>query len=179
MVFFGYKIGLVYSDFFLTPLNVIEVYLKFCVDFCNLVDAGFQGPSFTWRRSNFKERLDRAFINQRWNFSFEEMGVVHLPMYNSDHSHLWIRAGFDLVQFTQLKPFKFLSAWLSHESFPDLVRSNWDCSRSWANNVSGFSKAARIWNRDVFGYIHKKKNRLFNRLHGIHRSLLNGFNPFL
>lgn len=45
--------------------------------------------------------------------------------------------------------------------------------------MSGFSKVARIWNHDIFGFIHKKKKRLLNRLHGIHRTLSDGSNPFL
>lgn len=37
-----------------------------CVEFCNLLDAGFQGPPYTWRRSNLRERLDRVLVNQQW-----------------------------------------------------------------------------------------------------------------
>ena len=29
-----------------------------------------------------------------------------------------------------------------------------------------------MWNHEVFGYIHKKKSHLLNRLHGIHKGFL-------
>ena len=45
--------------------NVHRSYSQFkeCVDFFNLIDIGFQGPFFTGRHSNLKERLDRGLVN--------------------------------------------------------------------------------------------------------------------
>lgn len=71
-----------------------------------------------------KERLDRALVNQVWLHKFEEIGVVHLPMFNSDHNPLWVRFDTDLINLSKPKPFKFLSAWLGHDSFADLVMQN-------------------------------------------------------
>ena len=90
-----------------------------CIEDYNLLDAGFQGPFFTWKRDNLRERLDRVLMNHN---TFIELGVVHLPMFKSDHSPLWVRFGSNLVNLSKPKPFKFLSAWLGHASFVDLVK---------------------------------------------------------
>ena len=67
----------------------------FCesIESCHLMDARLQGSPFTWRRSNLRERLDHVLVNQHWYNEFVEIGVVHLPMFNSDHCPLWFRSG--------------------------------------------------------------------------------------
>ncbi|XP_031091106.1 uncharacterized protein LOC115996077 [Ipomoea triloba] len=60
-----------------------------------LVDLGFEGPKFTWRRgentSHYKAaRLDRAFGNEDWKLSFPNTKIEHLPIINSDHAPLLI-----------------------------------------------------------------------------------------
>lgn len=37
-----------------------------CIFYCNLLDLGYMGPSFTWRSGNLRERLDRALCNSQW-----------------------------------------------------------------------------------------------------------------
>ena len=73
-----------------------------------------------------RERLDKVLVNQAWHNTFIELGVVHLPMFNFDHSPLWVRSGSNLVNLSKPKPFKFLSAWLGHVGFVDLVKQNWN-----------------------------------------------------
>ena len=48
-----------------------------------------------------------------------------------------------------------------------MVRLNWSAARDWKGNISEFTKAATVWNREVFGHIQRKKNRTLRRLHGI------------
>ena len=59
------------------------------------------------------------------------------------------------------------------------MQQNWNRLRLWEDNVTEFSNAARVWNRDIFSFIHKKNKRLLNKLHGIHRALSDGSNLFL
>ena len=37
-----------------------------CVQNCELKDLGFQGPSYTWKHGQVRERLDRALCNNQW-----------------------------------------------------------------------------------------------------------------
>ena len=52
-----------------------------------------------------KERLDRMLINKDQLFSFQDVGVVHLPMFGFDHNPLWIRSGSCRQVSRQPKPF--------------------------------------------------------------------------
>ena len=124
-----------------------------CIEFCDFQDPGYQGPSFTWRRNSLRERLDRVLVNKEWLLHFSDMGVVHLPMFSSEHSPIWVRAGSMLRSSNKSKHFKFMAAWLGHASFGDLVRDIWNNGDSWDVNVTAFAQAAIYWNKNVFGHI--------------------------
>ena len=149
-----------------------------CITYYNVIDGGFNGPFYTWKRNALRERLDRALMNQEWALHFQDFGVVHLPTFNSNHCPLWLRAG-DIFVSRNTKPFRFLAAWLNHNDFKPMVEDCWNQDVDWNVNVSNFTQSASIWNRDVFGFIQKRKKGLMNRLHGIHLSLSHGSNPFL
>lgn len=76
-------------------------------------------------------------------------------------------------------PFRFLAAWLTHSDFGGLVKDKWDRKGSWGANITSLIEAIKIWNKNVFGNITYRKYCLLNRLHGISRSLQNGWNPYL
>ena len=61
----------------------------------------------------------------------------------------------------------------------NLVRDSWHVEDNWLVNVDSFLEKAKVWNRDVFDDILKRKNRLLNRLEGINSKLQMGGNPFL
>ena len=65
------------------------------IDKNGLIDLNFSGNPYTWsnRReglANVKERLDRAFANERWRFMFPRAVVQHVPASSSDHSPIII-----------------------------------------------------------------------------------------
>ena len=68
-----------------------------------LIDLGFSGPQFTWARGRNPKsrqcaRLDRGLCNDQWRMRFQEAGVRHLLMHESDHCPLLIAPnGFVLV----------------------------------------------------------------------------------
>lgn len=55
-----------------------------------LVDLGFSGPKFTWRRGTQFARLDRALANTAYLSAFPNIAVQHLPKIQSDHRPLLI-----------------------------------------------------------------------------------------
>ncbi|WJX18123.1 hypothetical protein P8452_07957 [Trifolium repens] len=65
-----------------------------CIDTCQLLDLGFQGQPFTWRRGPVKERLDRVLGNADWQNLFPNSNITHLPINSSDHSGLWLSDSF-------------------------------------------------------------------------------------
>ena len=61
------------------------------IDKNGLIDLQFSGNPFTWsnRReglANIKERLDKAFENDRWRLIFPRAIVHNLPATSSNHS---------------------------------------------------------------------------------------------
>ncbi|XP_057730222.1 uncharacterized protein LOC130945532 [Arachis stenosperma] len=59
-----------------------------CISDCALFDLGYCGWTFTWKRGNLVERLDRALCNLKWHNTFPESKVKQLPSFKSDHSPL-------------------------------------------------------------------------------------------
>ncbi|KAF7823562.1 heat shock 70 kDa protein-like [Senna tora] len=57
----------------------------------SLMDLGFTGSGYTWKRSNVAARLDSVLMNRYWCHSFTEASMIHLPNLKSDHTPLWLR----------------------------------------------------------------------------------------
>ncbi|KAF7830019.1 reverse transcriptase [Senna tora] len=97
------------------------------VDNCAMMDMGFTGSRYTWRRSEVSIRLDRIMVSQNWKLMFPEAAVVHLPCFKSDHNPLWLRFYPSVnSQYRHDRPFRFLAAWVTHESFLNVVLWNGD-----------------------------------------------------
>ncbi|XP_061352758.1 uncharacterized protein LOC133297608 [Gastrolobium bilobum] len=142
-----------------------------CLMSCHLSDLGHQGPSFSWRRGNLLERLDRACVNQSWNMSFPNRVISHLPFYNSDHRPILLWDGQPNFSNGGARPFRFLAAWLTHNSFSDLVKRCWAGGHNWKASSENFREKATSWHKDCYKEEEKLKNNLHSRLRGIDYSL--------
>ncbi|RYR72292.1 hypothetical protein Ahy_A02g006492 [Arachis hypogaea] len=58
---------------------------------CLLVDLGYLGWPYTWRRGNLVERLDRGLSNLEWQLTFSEDTLKHLSMFKSNHVPLCLQ----------------------------------------------------------------------------------------
>ncbi|KAL4293818.1 hypothetical protein AHAS_Ahas18G0166100 [Arachis hypogaea] len=87
-------------------------YLEFqsCVADCRLLDLGFMGWPFTWKRGNLVERLDRGLSNLNWQITFLEAVVKHLPNLNSDHSPICLQHTMAPTHNRNRRPFRFVAA---------------------------------------------------------------------
>lgn len=85
-----------------------------------LIDLGYIGPNFTWRRGSTLVRLDRALCNNTWIEDYPNTTVMHLPKIQSDHRPMFIRSA--AVGPLNERPFRYLAAWALHPDFERLVR---------------------------------------------------------
>ncbi|XP_059284731.1 uncharacterized protein LOC132038025 [Lycium ferocissimum] len=145
-------------------LNEYEDF-AFCLNSCELIEAGFKGSPFTWwnGRSDGQcifKRLDRMLYNnlmQQW-FGFIE--VDHLSGTGSDHALLLLSCNEQQQQF--IIPLKFLKFWVDHESFQSVVTQNWhaedekDVFLSFKKKVKKIKVVLSAWSRQVFGDIFKQ-----------------------
>lgn len=144
-----------------------------------LIDAGFQGPPFTWLKGSLMERLDQMLINSEWRLRFQLAVVHHLPPLKSDHRPLLVKFQREPQPNRFRRPFRFNAGWLSHEDFPSFLAKNWDQGEDWSGKMQHLQESLRKWNVEVFGNIFKKKKELLRRLRGIDRSLSRGPNKYL
>ncbi|RYQ84862.1 hypothetical protein Ahy_B10g104360 [Arachis hypogaea] len=92
-----------------------------CTSDCGLVDLGFVGWLFTWRRGNLVERLDRALSNMDWHIKFPEACFRHLPMLKTDHSPICLQLSSNASINRGRRLFRFVVAWLTHPDFDNMV----------------------------------------------------------
>nr|XP_023927904.1 uncharacterized protein LOC112039281 [Quercus suber] len=146
---------------------------KDCLDKCNMVDLGFSGPRFTWTNGReildlIQERIDRFFVNPDWYLKFPEARVTHLTRCHSDHCLVLLEImPHNRVQLD--RPFKFQRYWLSDLSFPQIVAQAWGHPTPLHEAIKKFATDATAWNREHFGNIFAKKNRVKARLNGIQK----------
>ncbi|XP_075668491.1 uncharacterized protein LOC142638352 [Castanea sativa] len=166
------------------PLITSRVLLfKECLDSCGMVDLGFHGHKYTWVNKReavhyIKERLDKGFANFDWRELYPEAAIHHLARTHSDHCPILL--SLDKTPFSNFpRPFRFQPVWMSHPLFSKVVDDSWVSDRSFKANVKIFTENVKIWNKETFGNIFHRKNRVEARLRGIQTNIANGPNEFL
>lgn len=132
----------------------------------------FQGSKFTWNKCSVFERLDWALCNHAWDCLLPNTVVCHLHKLKSDYRPLGITFGVSKQSKTP-RPFRFLSCWLSHSDFGNLVSQNWSGGDSLERSISCFVDTAKRWNKVVFGNLIAKKRNLIARIGSIQRAVEN------
>ena len=104
----------------------VESFAKI-VNVCQLNDAMFQRQQFTWfgvrEGVMIKERLDRAFVNLKWQEKFPKMQVFNLQAVGSDHSPIVVDTEYNDKK-TQ-KAFRFEVGWVDYEECERMIREGW------------------------------------------------------
>ncbi|KAF7823171.1 putative ribonuclease H protein At1g65750 family [Senna tora] len=137
------------------------------VDVNSLVDLGYSGPGFTWKRGGVAARLDRALANTGWRNLFPEASVLHLPPLKSDHSPILIRThGMSDSGTRKDRPFRFLASWLLHEDFPNVVKDSWQtdwhCDTSRKVHLVSWSSMCKTKQNGGLGLRHvRNQNKAF------------------
>ncbi|KAL4347073.1 hypothetical protein GQ457_17G019390 [Hibiscus cannabinus] len=148
------------------------------IEDAGLIDMGFSGPQFTWKRGDLSQRLDRCLCNSRWYSEFVQSEVIHLQRLGSDHRPILLDTGMDSNQ-RKSSLFRYISAWNDHPDFINMLKDSWNDSRSIGDNISNFQSKSKEWSWTVFGHIDRRKNLLLSRIKGIEMALETGSNPYL
>ena len=157
-------------------LNPRHVQLfKECLDSYSMVDLGFHGPKYTWVNKRdvgqfIQERLDRGFANPLWSDLYPEAAINDLARTHSDHCLVLLK--FENAPASKLtRPFRFQPMWMSHPLFSGILRDSWADDLHLKPNVDKFTADVKIWNKEVFGNLFHRKNRVEARLKGVQTSL--------
>lgn len=131
-------------------------YFKFMNDFneccfnCNLMDLNFFGPRFTWKNERVQKRLDWVLVNFNFFSHFKEAHVMHLNWFKSDHRPILLKMEGDHKDNFAPHHFRFLAAWVTENSFKDLVKNNWKNDEIWPEAIASLIGKIKDWNNDVF-----------------------------
>src|SRR5436190_2361817 len=110
-----------------------------------LLDVGFFGPKYTWKRGTLSERLDRAICNPQWRIKFPEASLQHLARISSDHRPILLKfSTFDPNKAN--RPFRFQQMWLTHRGFFFFMKDNWTTDQTFTLSVQQLTDKLHKWN---------------------------------
>nr|ABW81176.1 non-LTR reverse transcriptase [Arabidopsis cebennensis] len=106
-----------------------------------LIDMGFKGNRYTWKRgraaSNFiAKRLDRVFCCAHSRLKWQEAFVKHLAVLSSDHTPLYIQLCLEV-------------------------------KRDRASDLLYSKEKLKKWNKEVFGNIQQRKDKLVQEIQAV------------
>lgn len=130
-----------------------------------LIDMGFTGNKFTWRRGRsmnhyVAKRLDRIFCCAQARLQWQEASVKHLPFMASDHAPLYMQLCPQAKGNPRRRPFRFEAAWLKHSGFKELLANSWNGELTTPDALKGLQVTLQKWNSEIFGDIQKRKDKL-------------------
>lgn len=142
----------------------------------SLIDIGFKGKQFTWKSGRLEhnfvaKRLDRVLCCAQTRLQWHEATVTHLPFLSSDHSPMYVQLNPKVVSNPRRRPFRFEAAWLQHPSFRDLLTASWDYQLGTPEALNKLRDKLKKWNRDVFGDVTKKKEKLMKDIEDVQAEL--------
>lgn len=98
------------------------------LNYCELLDLGFQGSNFAWWNKRFKdksklirERLDRFLATDDWIYTFPDAHAKHLSQTHSDHCPLLLSLKRFLA-YNHEKIFRFESMWATHPEVENVIK---------------------------------------------------------
>lgn len=139
------------------------------LEYCSLVDLGFNGTKFTWatmcRSSHFVQQiLNRVVANSERILKFLEVKVSHLPRTRSDHCPLLLSLSGNSRKRAD-RPFRLETIWLDRPDFKNLIVQTWNFTMNNHQHATAiFLNRAKEWNKTVFGNIFSRKKKVLATL---------------
>ncbi|KAH1098260.1 hypothetical protein J1N35_015181 [Gossypium stocksii] len=136
---------------------------------CQLVDVGFFGNWFTWKRgnlpeTNIRECLNRGVANDMWMNLCPEVTIQHLTHSFSDHCPLLITTK-RVEKRVFVKDIKFEAWWIMEESFNEKAKNPWGASSGdLLQKLANLKGGLRQWAEQIQHDRKRRKNFLTNRL---------------
>lgn len=115
--------------------------------------------------------MDRVLCCAQTRLKWQDARVTHLPFLSSDHSPLYIQLAPEVCQNARRRSFRFEAAWLEHPQFKELINTLWDRNISTREALKRLQGVLKHWNKEVFGDIQVKKEKLVQKLTGIQNRL--------
>lgn len=141
------------------------------IDNHNLIDIPIQGARYTWISSSSvfsSSKLDRFLISVGWEDHFPSISVTAMARPMSDHKPILLCCNID---DWGPPPWRFERMWLLDNSLLSLMADWW--SSFVISGPPGFQLARkfqmlkaklRAWNRDVFGNIDRRFERILQQI---------------
>ncbi|KAL8143516.1 hypothetical protein V2J09_016548 [Rumex salicifolius] len=131
-----------------------------------------RGDRYTWKQGRssatfIAKRLDRIFCCAHARLQWKEVVVHYLPFFSSDHAPLHLRLCLKKRGNPLRTPFRFEATWMSQPSFRDLLITSWDPAVSTPMALEWLWGKLRRWNKEVFGCIQERKEKLMAEIRDI------------
>lgn len=117
------------------------------------------------------KRLDRVLCCSHARLKWQEATLTHLPFLASDHAPLYLQLALGVGKNRFRRPFRFEAAWLSHPGFKELLLASWKGNIPTPEALKGIQTTLRKWNKEVFGDIQEKKEKLMVEIKTVQDSL--------
>ncbi|XP_068328277.1 uncharacterized protein [Pyrus communis] len=142
-----------------------------------LMDLGFNGPTFTWRGRRkgdwVEERLDRVMANEKWPQLWPNSHVLHETVLASDHCPIVLSSISDGQEGRKM--FRFEAFWVSDEEYKNLVEMCWDRRHHgspvnrWVRSLNECRYRLSRWNRTKFKGRGSRIHDLLSQLDSLQR----------
>ncbi|CAL1359886.1 unnamed protein product [Linum trigynum] len=96
--------------------------------------------------------------------AFPETTNHHLHRLRSDHRPILVDVKSGCPLPNQVRPFRFLAPWISHDDFPNVLDRGWRPQEGYLVSMQGLTEKLKVWNKEVFGNIFQRKKELRSRL---------------
>ncbi|KAL8140213.1 LOW QUALITY PROTEIN: hypothetical protein V2J09_006234 [Rumex salicifolius] len=143
----------------------------------DLIDLACVGGKFIGDVGRLRRRRSRSALTASLLMSLVELEdavVRHLPAIRSDHNPILLCLGPTHSFDRHCRPFHFEAMWLSHPLFMKTVLEKWKGHKGAPEALNILREELRIWNKDVFGNLNYKKDKLLKRIDGIDRTIALG-----
>lgn len=97
--------------------------------------------------------------------------MTHLPFLASDHAPIYVQLAPVSQGDPKRRPFRFEAAWLKHGDFKQLVQTSWKGEISTPQALEKLKETLKRWNREVFGDVKKRKEKLVKDIKTVQDSL--------
>ncbi|CAN0904538.1 hypothetical protein LINGRAHAP2_LOCUS23147 [Linum grandiflorum] len=134
-----------------------------CCHVCGISVLQPVGPKFTWYRRLVAERIDWGLASVEWGKRFPGYKAYHLPKLYSDHQPVLLKDP-NAGRVRLPRPFRFIAAWLNHDAFDEVLKSEWQHSAAFPIKITSLATKLKTWNKTTFGNIFERKKKEMEKI---------------